>query len=107
MGDGEPSEKLPATALHHYCRTERRGKTTFAQEYLPRDVGVIHFVNMDSIAGGLSPLNPELAAVSAGRLYLAELDRLARACVSFSSGPPTGNWRMRGLCMITPGLLPG
>jgi predicted ABC-type ATPase len=30
------------------------------------------------IAGGLSPLRPELAALAAGRLFLSELDRLAK-----------------------------
>jgi predicted ABC-type ATPase len=43
------------------------GKTTFAQEYLPHDAGVVHFVNADLIAAGLSPFEPTLAALSAGR----------------------------------------
>jgi predicted ABC-type ATPase len=60
------------------------GKTTFAREFLPGDAGVVHFVNADLIASGLSPLRPELAAVSAGRLFLAELDRLASAQVNFA-----------------------
>jgi predicted ABC-type ATPase len=60
------------------------GKTTFARQFLPRDAGVVHFVNADSIAAGLSPLRPELAALSAGRLYLAEIDRLARARADFA-----------------------
>ncbi len=60
------------------------GKTTFAREFLPRDAGVVHFVNADLIAGGLSPLRPELAVVSAGRLFLAELDRLAAARLDFA-----------------------
>lgn len=60
------------------------GKTTFAQEFLPKDAGVIHFVNADLIASGLSPLKPELAAIAAGRLFLAELDRLAKARVDFA-----------------------
>jgi predicted ABC-type ATPase len=42
------------------------GKTTFAREYLPEDAGVIHFVNADLIAAGLSPLRPELAALAGG-----------------------------------------
>lgn len=54
------------------------GKTTFAREFLPKDARVIHFVNADLIAGGLSPLRPELAALAAGRLVLKELDRLSR-----------------------------
>jgi len=60
------------------------GKTTFAREFLPKDVGVVHFVNTDLIAGGLSPLRPELAALAAGRLVLEELDRLAKARSDFS-----------------------
>jgi predicted ABC-type ATPase len=60
------------------------GKTTFAREFLPRDARVIHFVNADLIASGLSPLRPELATLAGGRLLLAELDRLARARVDFA-----------------------
>jgi len=60
------------------------GKTTFAREYLPKDAGVVHFVNADLIAGGLSPLRPKSAALAAGRLFLSELDRLAKARVNFA-----------------------
>ena len=60
------------------------GKTTFAREFLPRDARVVHFVNADLIASGLSPLRPELAALSGGRLFLAELDRLARSRMDFA-----------------------
>jgi predicted ABC-type ATPase len=60
------------------------GKTTFAREFLPRDAGVVRFVNVDLIASGLSPLRPDLAALAAGRLYLVELDRLARAGLDFA-----------------------
>src|SRR5215831_5175657 len=60
------------------------GKTTFAREFLPKDARVIHFVNADLIAGGLSPLRPELAALAAGRLFLAELDRWAKARSDFA-----------------------
>lgn len=60
------------------------GKTTFAREYLSRERGVLHFVNADLIAGGLSPLRPELAARQAGRLVLAELNRLSKAREDFA-----------------------
>ncbi|MGP8198555.1 MAG: zeta toxin family protein [Limisphaerales bacterium] len=60
------------------------GKTTFAREFLLKDAGVVHFVNADLIAGGLSPLRPESSALAAGRLFLAELDRLAKARVDFA-----------------------
>src|SRR5262245_2499231 len=54
------------------------GKTTFAREFLPKEMGVVQFVNPDLIAGGLSPLRPELAALAAGRLFLRELNRLGK-----------------------------
>jgi predicted ABC-type ATPase len=53
------------------------GKTTLAREFLNEEAGVIHFVNADLIASGLSPLKPELASVPAGKLLLKEIDRLA------------------------------
>jgi predicted ABC-type ATPase len=60
------------------------GKTTFARHFLPEYAGVIHFVNADLLAAGLSPLHPQLAAVASGRLLLAELDRLAEAKADFA-----------------------
>ena len=60
------------------------GKTTFAREYLTQEANIIHFVNADLIAGGLSPLRPELAAIAAGRLFLKEIDRLAAGHGSFA-----------------------
>ncbi len=39
---------------------------------------MVHFINPDLIASGLSPLRPELAAIAAGRIFLRELDRLAK-----------------------------
>ncbi|HXI24184.1 MAG TPA: zeta toxin family protein [Pyrinomonadaceae bacterium] len=60
------------------------GKTTFAREFLPREAGVIHFVNVDLIAGGLSPLDPNLASLAAGKLLLKELRRLAHARLDFA-----------------------
>jgi predicted ABC-type ATPase len=53
------------------------GKTTFARTYLPQVGRIVRFVNADLIAGGLSPLKPELAAIAAARLVLREIERLA------------------------------
>ena len=60
------------------------GKTTFAREFLSKEARVVHFVNPDLIASGLSPLRPELAALAAGRLFLGELDRFARSKDDFA-----------------------
>jgi predicted ABC-type ATPase len=60
------------------------GKTTFAREFLSKEAEVVHFVNADLIASGLSPLRPELAALAAGRLFLRELDRLAKEKADFA-----------------------
>jgi predicted ABC-type ATPase len=60
------------------------GKTTFAREFLPHEAKIVHFVNADLIAAGLSPLKPELAAMAGGRLLLRELDRLAAAQADFA-----------------------
>lgn len=60
------------------------GKTTFAREFLAQEAGVVHFVNPDLIASGLSPLRPELAALAAGRLFLQQLDRLVTSKSDFA-----------------------
>ena len=50
------------------------GKTTFAREFLPAEAHCPVFVNADLIAAGLSPFAPEVAAIKAGRIMLAEID---------------------------------
>ena len=60
------------------------GKTTFATEFLQKEAGILHFINADLIATGLSPLRPGFAAIAAGRLLLAEIDRLAEARLDFA-----------------------
>lgn len=60
------------------------GKTTFARTFLPREARCEHFVNADLIAAGLSPFQPETAAVRAGRLMLTEIARLFGERASFA-----------------------
>lgn len=60
------------------------GKTTFAREFLPREAGCPVFVNADLIAAGLSPFRPELVALRAGRLMLAEIRGHVRRDESFA-----------------------
>jgi predicted ABC-type ATPase len=60
------------------------GKTTFALEFLPNEAGCPLFVNADLIAAGLSPFDPALAAVKAGRLMLQAIQEHARKGESFA-----------------------
>ena len=60
------------------------GKTTFAREFLPNEAACPLFVNADLIAAGLSPFNPELAAIAAWRLMLEQIANHARRGQSFS-----------------------
>ena len=48
------------------------GKTTFAREYLPNEAATPMLVNADLIAAGLSPFDPDVAAIQAGRLMLEQ-----------------------------------
>jgi len=50
------------------------GKTTFAKEFLPKEVKCLRFLNADEIARGLSPFKPSASAVQAGRLLLKQID---------------------------------
>ena len=53
------------------------GKTTFAREFLPKEAACPRFINVDLIAEGLSPFNPEVAAFQAGRLMVREMATLS------------------------------
>ena len=60
------------------------GKTTFAREYLLKEAHCPDFVNVDLIAAGLSPFDPDRAAIQAGRLMLSEIHRRVRKRESFA-----------------------
>lgn len=60
------------------------GKTTFAREYLLKEAHCPDFVNVDLIAAGLSPFDPDRAAIQAGRLMLSEIQRRIRKRESFA-----------------------
>ena len=60
------------------------GKTTFAMRYLPAHAEGMAYVNADLIAAALAPMDPVRANVRAGRLLLAELNRLTAARQSFA-----------------------
>ncbi|NVO11634.1 MAG: zeta toxin family protein [Bacteroidales bacterium] len=52
------------------------GKTTASFTVLPEMLDCEEFINADEIARGLSPLNPDKAAIEAGRLMLTKIDKL-------------------------------
>lgn len=49
------------------------GKTTFAMEFLANEADCHLFVNADLVGRGLSPLAPDRAALSAGRMMLGRI----------------------------------
>lgn len=68
----------------HHRRPQRRGKATFAQEFLPNEASCPAFTNADLIAAGLSPFAPELAAFKAGRLMLEAMAEHAEQGENFA-----------------------
>ena len=58
------------------------GKTTFAREFLPAEAGLPIFVNTDLIAAGLSPFDPDRAAIRAGRV--TDLSRASDARIGIA-----------------------
>ena len=52
------------------------GKTTASFTILPEMLDCGEFINADEIARGLSPFNPDKAAIEAGRLMLTKIDKL-------------------------------
>lgn len=60
------------------------GKTTFAREFLPKEVKCLRFLNADEIARGLSPFDPGASAVKAARLLLEEVHGAVRRRETFA-----------------------
>lgn len=60
------------------------GKTTFAKTFLPNEGQCLQFINADLIAEGLSPLNPESAALEAGRIMLHKIEEAVAKGESFA-----------------------
>jgi predicted ABC-type ATPase len=60
------------------------GKSTIAENLLSKKFGLIHFVNADMIARGLSAFASEKLAVEAGRIMLRRLNKLAEKRANFA-----------------------
>lgn len=60
------------------------GKTTFATEFLPKEADCPVFLNADLIARGLSPFQPEKAALQAGKILLELIEQNVKRHKSFA-----------------------
>jgi predicted ABC-type ATPase len=75
--------KTQAPILYLIGGPNGAGKTTFARQFLPA-IGVMEFLNADSLAAGLAPLDPPSASVRAARLLLSRWKELVAAKRSFA-----------------------
>jgi predicted ABC-type ATPase len=60
------------------------GKTTASYTVLPEMLNCKEFVNADEIAKGISPFQPEKAAIDAGKIMLSRIDELIALQIDFS-----------------------
>ncbi len=74
----------PAPTIYVIAGCNGAGKTTFAKEFLPKEVKCLRFLNADEMARGLSPLQPSASAVQAARLLLTQVDQCLRARETFA-----------------------
>ncbi len=75
--------KISSPNLYIIAGPNGSGKTTFALRFLPDYVKCLEFVNVDLIASGLSPFDPERAALKAGRIMLEQIHSLAERGLDF------------------------
>lgn len=74
---------VPPPTIYVIAGCNGAGKTTFAKEFLPREVKCLRFLNADEMARGLSPLDPAAGAARAARLLLTEIQRAFDARQTF------------------------
>jgi predicted ABC-type ATPase len=77
---------MPATppTIYVIAGCNGAGKTTFANEFLPKEVKCLRFLNADEIARGLSPFKPSAGAVQAARLLLTQIEDCLRRRETFA-----------------------
>jgi predicted ABC-type ATPase len=75
---------MPSPKIYLIAGCNGAGKTTFAREFLLKEVACVNFLNADYLAFGLSPLSPEIAAMKAGRLLLTEFKSLVARKETFA-----------------------
>jgi predicted ABC-type ATPase len=84
MNEGEQNNLSKQRRIIIIAGSNGAGKTTFAREFLPKEVGCPVFVNADLIAAGLAPFQPTTAAIKAGRLMIEEMESYVRERRSFA-----------------------
>ena len=60
------------------------GKTTASFTVLPETLACMEFLNADEMARGLSPLNPDKAAMEAGRMLIKKMEKLIQLKTDFA-----------------------
>src|ERR687895_559826 len=80
-GTGKPGHRPHLVVL---AGPNGTGKSTAAPTVLRGQLGVLEFVNADTIAQGLSAFSPERAAIEARRIMLTRLRQLAAHGQSFA-----------------------
>ena len=60
------------------------GKSTTAKEAIRDRLGIVHYVNADTLARGVSEFDSESMAIKAGRIMLEHLHDLAKQRVDFA-----------------------
>lgn len=78
--------QMPASTptIYRIAGCNGAGKTTFAKEFLPKEVKCLRFLNADKIERGLSPLKPSAGAIRAARLLLTQADEQLRRRETFA-----------------------
>ncbi len=67
-------KKIPHLYVISGCNGS--GKTTASFNFLPQILECDEFINADEIARGLSPLNPNKAAIESGRILISKINKL-------------------------------
>lgn len=76
-------KRAPASKVIVLAGPNGAGKSTAAPRLLKGALGVTEFLNADLIARGISPFEPEQAALAASEIMLARMEKLASQRISF------------------------